>query len=82
MQCVLYNDTVALLSKEWRRTGVNLPALNIGVLYFKATAAVVRCVYNWLYDMRGAAEERAAFWDQVRSGAPWRVGHASDVAPC
>lgn len=39
---------------------------NIGLLYFKATAAVVRCVYNWVYGMHVTAADDPMLWDQVR----------------
>ncbi len=40
---------------------------NIGLLYFKATVAVVRCVYNWVWSMRVTAADDPMLWDQVRS---------------
>lgn len=45
---------------------------NIGLLYFKASAAVVRCVYSWVWSMHVTAADDPMLWDQVwRSQAAW-----------
>ena len=45
-----------------------LPPSNIGMLYFRANAAVTRCVYSWMTDMRFEADINPKMWDQVGVG--------------
>lgn len=37
---------------------------NIGVTYFRASPGVMRCAYNWLYDMWVEVRDRPRVWDQ------------------
>ncbi|KAG2500641.1 hypothetical protein HYH03_001408 [Edaphochlamys debaryana] len=60
-KCVIYNDTVSAVSAEAMN---RRPAFNIGILYFKATAPVTRCVYHWAWDMFGQVQNRSRVWDQ------------------
>ncbi|KAG2450883.1 hypothetical protein HYH02_004715 [Chlamydomonas schloesseri] len=45
-----------------------LPPSNIGMLYFKATAGVTRCVYSWMSDMRFEVDLNPKMWDQDMYG--------------
>eukprot|EP00198_Chlamydomonas_reinhardtii_P002445 XP_001691781.1 predicted protein [Chlamydomonas reinhardtii] len=45
-----------------------LPPSNIGMLYFRANAAVTRCVYSWMTDMRFEADINPKMWDQDMYG--------------
>ncbi|PNW73821.1 hypothetical protein CHLRE_13g574100v5 [Chlamydomonas reinhardtii] len=65
-KCVVWNDTLSLASlpKDVEIEPTKLPALNIGVLHFKATAGVTRCVYSWISDMYFQVEYRPLVWDQ------------------
>ncbi|KAG2500639.1 hypothetical protein HYH03_001406 [Edaphochlamys debaryana] len=63
-KCMIYNDTHAFHSPEFLRMKKRPPPINIGVLYFKATAGVTRCVYNWMWDMHSEVQGRPRIWDQ------------------
>ncbi|GLI61986.1 hypothetical protein VaNZ11_004553 [Volvox africanus] len=63
-KCMVYNDSHAFNSPEFLALQKRPPAINIGVLYFKATAGVTRCVYNWAWEMRSEVETRPKLWDQ------------------
>jgi len=41
-----------------------MPMFNIGVTYFRSIPRVVRCVYNWLFDMWVEVNSRPRIWDQ------------------
>ncbi|KAG2438994.1 hypothetical protein HYH02_010785 [Chlamydomonas schloesseri] len=65
-KCVVWNDALSLASlpKDIDPEHTRLPSLNIGVLFFKATAGVTRCVYSWMSDMHYQVEYRSLVWDQ------------------
>ncbi len=65
LQCQYFNDSLAFHSPEFLNLGVKVPPINIGVLYFRASAAMTRCVYNWVWDMHIQAPDRPKIWDQV-----------------
>eukprot|EP00798_Chlamydomonas_sp_ICE-L_P019460 gene19460-26123_t len=45
-----------------------VPAFNIGVTYFKATPAVLRCAHSWMTEMYEVVEHRPGAWDQEYFG--------------
>ncbi|PNH09311.1 hypothetical protein TSOC_004077 [Tetrabaena socialis] len=63
-KCMIYNGSHAFRSAEFLALKKRPPPINIGVLYFKATAGVTRCVYNWAWDMYTEARVRPKVWDQ------------------
>ncbi|GFR47444.1 hypothetical protein Agub_g9167 [Astrephomene gubernaculifera] len=63
-KCMVVNASLHLHAREYVAGGRKAPPLNIGVLYFKATAGVTRCVYNWAWDMLNEAPFRPMIWDQ------------------
>ncbi|EFJ50276.1 hypothetical protein VOLCADRAFT_89227 [Volvox carteri f. nagariensis] len=63
-KCLVYNVSRPITFRR-SEPDVWIPPLNIGSLYFKATAGVTRCVYNWIWDMYGQVPNRAHVWDQV-----------------
>ncbi|KAG2443741.1 hypothetical protein HXX76_002087 [Chlamydomonas incerta] len=65
-KCLVWNDTLSLVAipKELDIDQKKLPPLNIGVLYFKGTPGVTRCVYSWMSDMYFQVEYRSLVWDQ------------------
>ncbi|KAG2488887.1 hypothetical protein HYH03_012517 [Edaphochlamys debaryana] len=70
-KCMIYNDTQAYSSDDFLTK--DPPPINIGVLYFKATAGVTRCVYNWIWDMHSEAPKRPKLWDQDIYGKVMRA---------
>lgn len=63
-KCIVVNTTYDyqnLAAKE-------IPPFNIGVLYFRATAGVARCVDNWWWDMFNEVQGRPKVWDQELYG--------------
>ncbi|GIL61302.1 hypothetical protein Vafri_15698 [Volvox africanus] len=63
-KCLLFNETASIAAYEFVRHEKFTPPLNIGALFFKATAGVTRCVYNWIWDMYGQVAFRPQVWDQ------------------
>ncbi|KAG2443743.1 hypothetical protein HXX76_002089 [Chlamydomonas incerta] len=63
-KCMVYPDNTSFHSAEFKAFQKKLPPLNIGVLYFKATAGVTRCVYSWLMEMYSEVLHRPRVWDQ------------------
>ncbi|GLC73578.1 hypothetical protein PLESTF_001393300 [Pleodorina starrii] len=63
-KCMVYNDSHAFNSPEFLALRKRPPAINIGVLYFKASAPVTRCVYNWAWQMHSEVQTRPRLWDQ------------------
>ncbi len=72
-KCQVHNASHALHSSEFLSLGRMPPPINIGVLYFRATAAVTRCVYNWAWEMHSEVHVRPQIWDQVGVGV-WGLG--------
>ncbi|KAG2443742.1 hypothetical protein HXX76_002088 [Chlamydomonas incerta] len=65
-KCVIWNDRDNMLSlpPDLQAVHKKLPPLNIGVLYFKASPGVTRCVYSWIFDMYIEVPKRPRVWDQ------------------
>ncbi|GFR47501.1 hypothetical protein Agub_g9230 [Astrephomene gubernaculifera] len=63
-KCMVVNASLHLHAREYVAGGRKAPPLNIGVLYFKATAGVTRCVYNWAREMQSEVQQRPRVWDQ------------------
>ncbi|EFJ49793.1 hypothetical protein VOLCADRAFT_117113 [Volvox carteri f. nagariensis] len=63
-KCMVYNDSLSFNSPEFKSLRKRPPAINIGMLYFKASASVTRCVYNWAWEMRSEVQTRPRLWDQ------------------
>ncbi len=46
-KCMIYSDRLAHHTPEFLSLKRKFAPINIGVLFFRATAGVTRCVYNW-----------------------------------
>eukprot|EP00798_Chlamydomonas_sp_ICE-L_P017502 gene17502-23814_t len=65
-KCRAFDDKINLHAKSIPHDakGVVIPTFNIGVTYFRATPAVLRCVHAWMFDMWVEVEFRPHLWDQ------------------
>ena len=56
--------SLLILSNYSHQPIAGFPMMNIGITYFKSRAGVIRCTYNWLFDMWQEVRDRPNVWDQ------------------